>query len=120
MNSKNPYTYPALLTTALTIGTFLTLYYFLHVAALNSYCIAINTSAFLSMGLDKNLSRSPTIRSPEALLFLVALVGGSPGILLGCHLFKHKTKKASFQFVLLLIFAVQLYLLQSFGVQFRH
>lgn len=119
MNPKNPYTYPALLTTALTLGIFLTLYYPLNVAALNSYCIAINTSAFLSMGLDKNLSRSPTIRSPEPLLFLLALVGGSPGILLGCHLFKHKTKKASFQFVLLLIFVIQLYLLQSLGITFR-
>jgi uncharacterized membrane protein YsdA (DUF1294 family) len=119
MNSDNPYTYPGLLSTGATIVTALALHYFFDVAALTSFFIAINTSAFFGMGLDKNLSRSPSARAPEAFLLLLGLLGGSPGILLGCHLFKHKTRKASFQFVLLLIFVVQLYLLQSLGITFR-
>jgi uncharacterized membrane protein YsdA (DUF1294 family) len=49
----------------------------------------------------------------------MALLGGSPGVLLGIHVFRHKTRKASFQFVLLLIVVAQFALLRALGLELR-
>lgn len=70
------------------------------------------------MGFDKSLARSQSPRVPEIVLFVIALLGGSPGIFFGVHFFKHKTKKAYFQFILLLIFCVQLYVARLFNISF--
>lgn len=77
--------------------------------------ISMNIIGVISMGLDKSFSRSASLRVPETVLYILATLGGSAGILLGCHIFKHKTKKASFQFVLLLITCAHLYVLRAMG-----
>ena len=69
---------------------------------------SLSVTGFAYVGLDKSLARSRSARIPELILFTIALLGGSPGVFLGVHFFKHKTKKAYFQFILLLIFCVQL------------
>lgn len=56
------------------------------------YLIVINFIGFLSMLLDKRRARKNLWRIPEKTLFLVALLGGSTGSILGMHLFHHKTK----------------------------
>jgi uncharacterized membrane protein YsdA (DUF1294 family) len=60
------------------------------------------------MGVDKARARGGGRRIPEATLLLVALVGGSPGTLLGMLAFRHKTRKAGFLLPFALIVAAQL------------
>lgn len=58
--------------------------------------------------LDKSASFRPNARRiPEMRFFVTALLGGTPGVLLGMYLFRHKTKKVSFQAILLIIGALQ-------------
>lgn len=73
-----------------------------------SALLGINAAALVCMGLDKSLARSDSMRVPEVVLYLIGLVGGVPGLLVGVHIFKHKTRKAAFQFVLLVIVVAQL------------
>lgn len=79
-----------------------------------SALLGVNAAGLMGMGLDKFLSSSTSMRYPEVVLYLVALVGGVPGILVGMHVFKHKTRKAAFQFVLLLILVAQVVVLRAF------
>ena len=51
---------------------------------------------FAAMGLDKLLAVERLSRMRERTLWLVALVGGSPGIFVGGVVFHHKTSKAGF------------------------
>ena len=51
---------------------------------------------FGSMGADKRRARRGLWRIPEKRLFLLALLGGAPGGLLGMAVFRHKTKHWSF------------------------
>ena len=68
----------------------------------------VNTLGLLWCFLDKSASTRPNARRiPEMRFFITALVGGTPGVLLGMYLFRHKTKKVSFQAILLIIGALQ-------------
>lgn len=67
----------------------------------------INGATFLFFGFDKWMARSQTWRVSEKLLWVLALIGGSVGALIGMSFFRHKTSKASFQFVLALIILLQ-------------
>ena len=49
-------------------------------------------------------------RTRELTLWILALVGGSLGTLLGMNYFRHKTKKQSFQAVLAMILAIQVWI----------
>ena len=60
------------------------------------YLILINALAAVLMLADKTRARKKLWRIPEATLFLVAAAGGSPGILVGMHLFRHKTRHLKF------------------------
>lgn len=71
------------------------------------YFLVINVAAFFYFGLDKLKAGLGTRRVSERRLWALALAGGSLGALLGMHFFRHKTKQASFQGVLLFIFLVQ-------------
>ena len=81
--------------------------------------VGVNVGALLLTGLDKSLSRSSSLRIPEVVFFVMALCGGAPGTILGIHVFRHKTRKATFQFVLLLVVVTQAYLLNLLGVSVR-
>lgn len=54
--------------------------------------VVLNLIAFSLMGADKRRARRNQWRISERALFLSALLGGSPGALLGMHVFHHKTR----------------------------
>ena len=60
------------------------------------WLIVINLVGFIQMYVDKQKARKDKWRIPEKQLFLVALVGGSVGSILGMYTFRHKTKHKSF------------------------
>ena len=88
--------------------TLLELYLMWHEPLGVSWLGAASISAFILCGFDKSAARAGGLRAPEKVLFVVALLGGSLGLLLGMNTFRHKTRKASFQFVLALIILAQL------------
>jgi uncharacterized membrane protein YsdA (DUF1294 family) len=92
-------------------------YLYTELPLLTTLVVAINITTFISLGLDKSFARSQSMRIPEPVLFVLALLGGSPGTLLAIHVFKHKSRKASFQLALLLIIACQLFLYRAFSPQ---
>ena len=77
-------------------------------------CMSLVT--FLVMGSDKLRAKRGARRVPEARLFLLALLGGGVGGLLGMYAFRHKTRHLHFALGFPLIAAAQilgaLYLLQ--------
>jgi len=60
------------------------------------YLLLINLALFLTMGADKLKAKRGGGRVSEATLFLLALLGGSVGGVVGMYLFRHKTKHLSF------------------------
>ena len=52
----------------------------------------MNIVGFAIMGIDKRKAIKRTFRIPEATLFIVALIGGSIGSILGMRVFRHKTR----------------------------
>lgn len=55
------------------------------------YLIVINLISFAAMGVDKARARKRSWRIPESTLFVLAIIGGSVGSIVGMHLFRHKT-----------------------------
>ena len=73
---------------------------------------AINAVTFLIFGLDKwkarrKMRRASVRRIPEKTLFLLALLGGSVGALLGMRVFHHKTLHKSFRYGIPAIFILE-------------
>ena len=73
-----------------------------------AYPLVINLLAFSLMGTDKSNARRSKRRIPEAALFLVALLGGSLGAVVGMNFFRHKTKHWYFVVGMPLILILQL------------
>ena len=74
-----------------------------------AYAAIINIYAFFIFGFDKARStQNGAKRIRERTLWLSMLFGGSLGALLAMYLFRHKTKKLSFQSVAALILMVQI------------
>ena len=74
------------------------------------YFVAINLIAFTTMGRDKKKARHGDWRTPESVLFLQAIIGGSIGSILGMQIFHHKTRKLKFRIGIPVILAVQVIL----------
>lgn len=87
------------------------------------FLISINFASFLLFGVDKSMAsfnapkdeenfgeRSKSImpRLPEMFFYLIALLGGSAGILIGSNVFRHKTRKVSFTGKICLILSLQI------------
>ena len=72
------------------------------------YLAAVNLFGLIIMGVDKSRAKRRKWRIPEATLFLVAIIGGSVGSILGMYLFRHKTKHWYFRFGLPLILILHL------------
>ena len=68
---------------------------------------AASLVAFALAGWDKAQARRGQARVRERTLLLWGLAGGSPGLVLGMLLFRHKTRKGAFLAPLALILAVQ-------------
>ncbi len=72
-------------------------------ALLGLWLVVINLVTFLVFGLDKwkakrTQAHPRTRRVPEKTLFLLALLGGSVGALLGMRVWHHKTLHRSFRY----------------------
>ena len=68
---------------------------------------------FIFAGYDKSQARKNNRRVPEKTLFLMALTGGSLGLLTAMLLFKHKTSKTSFIVKFTVILAIQVALIYA-------
>jgi uncharacterized membrane protein YsdA (DUF1294 family) len=73
-----------------------------------TYLGIINLCTFLFFAFDKSRARGDGRRVPEKTLLFLALCGGTPGALYAMNLFRHKTKKYSFQIPLYIIMVVQI------------
>ena len=101
---------PRLFTTialAAAAGLFAALFLGMRIPALWAGLVAVNTVELLLCGYDKLIAGSSAVRVPERLLHIVALLGGSPALLVGMSLFRHKTRKTRFKLYLLAVLLVQ-------------
>lgn len=71
------------------------------------YLAAVNLMTFTVYGVDKAKARRGAWRVPEKTLFLLPLLGGSLGALLGMWAFHHKTKHWYFVWGIPLILLAQ-------------
>ncbi|MCI2056917.1 MAG: DUF1294 domain-containing protein [Oscillibacter sp.] len=77
------------------------------------WLVVINLAAFVTFGIDKwkakrSEKNSAVRRIPEKNLFLLAILGGSVGALLGMQVWHHKTLHKSFRIGIPLILLVQI------------
>ena len=82
-------------------------------ALLGIYLLVMNLVTFLVFGLDKwkakrKAKNEAVRRVPEKTLFLLSILGGSLGALLGMKAFHHKTLHKTFRFGIPIILALQI------------
>jgi len=106
---RSPYFTYSLATCLLIASFVLALFVFSPEPPLSLYAflISINLSAWILIAWDKAIAGRTITRVPERVFLALALLGGAAGLLLGMKLFRHKTKKGSFQYSLVAIFAIQ-------------
>ena len=71
------------------------------------YLAAVNLVTFTVYGVDKAKARRGAWRVPEKTLFLLPLLGGSVGGILGMAAFHHKTRHWYFRIGLPVMFLLQ-------------
>lgn len=89
------------------IGALVLMQLFDSVDALIAWLLSITLVTFFTYGYDKAIAGSNRLRMPENTLLGLAFVGGTVGALGGMALFRHKTRKRSFQAKLLVVLVVQ-------------
>ena len=75
------------------------------------YIIVVNVVSFTVMGIDKRKAIKRAFRIPESTLFVLAIIGGSLGSIIGMHLFHHKTRHWYFLYGMPVILALQVILI---------
>ena len=87
------------------------------ITLLLGYFIIMNLIGFALMGIDKYRAKKRSFRIPEATLFIVAIIGGSIGSIIGMYAFRHKTRHWFFvygmPFILLLQIIFFIFLLNA-------
>ena len=78
------------------------------------YFVSVNLIGFAFMGIDKYKAKKRSFRIPEATLFIVAIIGGSIGSIIGMYAFRHKTRHRSFTYGMPFILLVQIALIIAF------
>ena len=81
------------------------------ITLLLEYLIATNLIGFALMGIDKYKAKKRAVRSPEATLFIVAIIGGSIGSIIGMYAFRHKTRHWYFVYGMPAILILQILLI---------
>ena len=81
--------------------------------ALISYIAVLSIILCVFMYIDKQRAIKQEWRIKENTLFVLAILGGAIGGVVGMYLFRHKTKHNSFAFGFPLIAAVHVYLIVS-------
>lgn len=72
------------------------------------YYIFINVYAFILIWIDKYRSRNRKFRVRELIFFVVSIIGGALGSVMGMTVFRHKTQKESFYIGIPLIFILNI------------
>ena len=92
------------------------------------YLIIINLIGFYVMWSDKRKAKKGKWRIPENTLFLITLLSGGIGTILGMYTFRHKTQKLKFTIgmpailileIILLIYLKKNYIHINYVSQFR-
>ena len=87
------------------------------ITLLLGYFIIMNLIGVALMGIDKYRAKKRSFRIPEATLFIVAIIGGSIGSIIGMYAFRHKTRHWYFvygmPFILLLQIIFFIFLLNA-------
>ena len=89
---------------------------------LTVYVIVVNVIGFALMGIDKHKAKVGAFRIPEGTLFVLAIIGGSIGSILGMYTFHHKTRHWYFVYgmpVILILQLLALFLLWQAPIDFR-
>ena len=60
------------------------------------YLLIINALGLTAMLVDKLKAERGSWRIPEKTLFMITILGGGVGTIIGMYLFRHKTKKLYF------------------------
>lgn len=81
------------------------------ITLLSAYFAAVNLIGFALMGIDKYRAKKRAFRIPEATLFIIAVIGGSIGSIIGMYAFRHKTRHRSFVYGMPFILFVQIALI---------
>ena len=69
--------------------------------------LAFNLAALTLFAFDKFIAGKGHQRMPEKLMFILALLGASPAILIGMITFKHKSSKLTFKLKFGFILVIQ-------------
>ncbi|MFD2627935.1 DUF1294 domain-containing protein [Oceanobacillus kapialis] len=81
------------------------------------YLLGVNVITFIIMGMDKQKARKEKYRIPERTFWLLAIVGGALGAIIGMQRYRHKTKHRAFMWGMPILFLVNvasvLYLLYA-------
>ena len=87
------------------------------ITLLLGYFIIMNLIGFALMGIDKYRAKKRSFRIPEAILVIVAIIGGSICSIIGMYAFRHKTRHLYFvygmPFILLLQIIFFIFLLNA-------
>lgn len=75
------------------------------------YMLVMSIAGFISMGVDKRRAVKGKWRVSEAALFVIALIGGALGSVIGMRVFRHKTKHWYFVVFMPLIMVIQIALI---------
>lgn len=78
------------------------------ITLLLTYFTAVNLAGLFLMGLDKYKAKKHLWRIPESTLFIVAIIGGSIGSIIGMYAFRHKTRHWYFVYGLPAILILQI------------
>ncbi len=65
--------------------------------------LVVSIVSFIQYAMDKRSAETGRWRTPENTLHITELLGGWPGALVAQQVFRHKTRKVSFQLVVWLI-----------------
>lgn len=74
------------------------------------YLLVINVAGFIICGIDKKRAIRHWWRIPEKDIILIAVLGGSIGVLIGMYGFRHKTRHRQFTVGIPLILLCQIML----------
>lgn len=81
------------------------------------YLLAVNIATFFLYGIDKYKAKNGRWRISEAILLLMAVIGGSIGAWAGMRLWHHKTMHKKFKYgipvIIILQVALAVYLLTN-------
>lgn len=81
------------------------------ISIIAGYFAVMNLIGFAMMGIDKRKAVKKLWRIPEYTFFVVALIGGSIGTIIGMRLFHHKTRHRYFTYGLPMILLLQVALI---------